>query len=195
MILSQPDIRAAVEKHEIRFSPPLEQDQWGEASVDLRLGYTFTTFKSRKTLKNLTVSLAEGLQALEQLKIWDTTDLSTTTHQKSFKLEPGMFVLAMTHESIVVPNDKIALIEGRSTYARAGLSMHQTAPWIQPGREGPIVLEIMNNGTLNIELTPVIDKPCQLSFFQLSSPVPDTELYGTRSTDRYQRQRHPLEQK
>ena len=195
MVLSQPDIKAAVEKERIRFTPELEPDQWGEASIDLRLGYTFTTFKAQKDLQGITISVAKGLQTLGKLNIWDTTDLRETAHQKSFKLEPQAFVLAMTYERIVVPDDMIALVEGRSTYARVGLSMHQTAPWIQPGWDGPIVLEIMNSGPINIELTPVIDRPCQLSFFQLSQPVPTAELYGARKTDVYQGQQHPLQHK
>lgn len=36
----------------------------------------------------------------------------------------------MSSESVIV--------EGRSTCARVGLGMHQTAPGIQPGFEGPI---------------------------------------------------------
>lgn len=86
----------------------------------------------------------------------------------------------------------IALIEGRSTYARVGLSMHQTAPWIQPGWDGQIILEIMNNGPLQIELTPLKDRPCQLTFFTLSSPVSEDMAYGARETDVYQRQTHSL---
>ena len=47
-----------------------------------------------------------------------------------------MFVLAMTYEKVTMPLDMIAMVEGRSTYARVGLSMHQTAPWIHPAFEG-----------------------------------------------------------
>jgi deoxycytidine triphosphate deaminase len=57
MILSQPQIREAVERGEIRFDPPLEERQWHEASVDLRLGAKFTKLKAAKGLK---VSLAHG---------------------------------------------------------------------------------------------------------------------------------------
>lgn len=42
MILSQVNLRAAVEAGQIGFDPPLEDRQWGEASVDLRLGFSFT---------------------------------------------------------------------------------------------------------------------------------------------------------
>ena len=110
-----------------------------------------------------------------------------------YDLEPGGFVLAMTHESVTVPSDMIALVEGRSTYARMGLSMHQTAPWIQPGWTGRIVLEIRNAGPLTIRLTPLVDRPCQLTFFRLTSPVPEGQLYGTRPSEFYANQKHPLQ--
>ena len=45
MVLSQAVIRKAVKDKMIVFDPPLEERQWGEASVDLRLGRSFTTLK------------------------------------------------------------------------------------------------------------------------------------------------------
>ena len=193
MVLSQPDLRKAVEEGRISFSPALEENQWGEASVDLRLGFSFTIL--RKDLKGLKVSVATGLQALGAANFWRTQvlkEFDEVGKRQTYSLEPQEFVLAMTHEKVVVPRDMIALIEGRSTYARVGLSMHQTAPWIQPGWDGQIILEIMNNGPLTIELTPLIDRPCQLTFFHLSSPLPDNMAYGARETDVYQGQTHPL---
>ena len=86
----------------------------------------------------------------------------------------------------------IARVEGRSTYARVGLSMHQTAPWIQPGWSGPIILEIKNNGPLAIKLTPEKDRPCQITFFKLTSEVPEGYEYGAKSGDSYQHQNHPI---
>jgi len=192
MILSQPDLRRAVKRGKIVFDPPLEDDQWGEASVDLRLGFSFTRLKK---LPGMKVSVAQGLSALGASGFWETMELperDTFGNRSSFPLNPGDFVLAMTFEKIHVPSDLIALIEGRSTYARVGLSMHQTAPWVQPGWRGPIVLEIMNNGPLTIELTPVIDRPCQLTFFELTSALPPALAYGARATDVYQNQAHPL---
>jgi len=61
MILSQPELREAVAKGEIRFDPPLEERQWHEASVDLRLGLKFTKLTAKKGLK---FSLAHGFPAL-----------------------------------------------------------------------------------------------------------------------------------
>ena len=192
MILSQQDLRKAVEAGEIKFEPALEDPQWGEASVDLRLGHQFTKFKN---ISGVTISVAEGLKALGSLDLWTTKELKSDNgfgHPEDLVLHPGEFLLALTHESITVPRDMIALIEGRSTYARVGLSMHQTAPWIQPGWSGPIILEMMNHGPLEIKLTPTVDRPCQLTFFQLTSEVPWEKAYGARSTDVYQDQEHPL---
>ncbi len=192
MILSQVELRKAVADGEIAFSPILEERQWGEASVDLRLSFQFTKFRDAP---NITVSVAEGLGPLANLGLWDTKTLSEKDEfgeRETFELKPGEFVLALTHESITVPRNMIALVEGRSTYARMGLSMHQTAPWIQPGWEGPIVLEIANHGKFTMKLTPLIDKPCQVTFFQLTSSLPDDLAYGSRPGDSYQHQDHPL---
>ena len=195
-VLSQPDLRQAVAAGRIAFDPPLEEDQWGEASVDLRLGFRFTRLRD---LPGMRVSIAEGLDALGVEGFWMTKDLRERDElgkRETFPLAPGEFVLAMTHEHISVPNDLIGLVEGRSTYARVGLSMHQTAPWIQPGwKHTRIVLEIKNHGGVTIDLTPLIDRPCQLSFFELSSPLPPEMLYGARRTDVYQDQEHPLKHK
>jgi dCTP deaminase len=190
MILSQPDLRRAVEAGRISFDPPIEESQWGEASIDLRLGFTFTKLKS---LGNVKVSIAERIALPEGF--WDTMTLETADtfgRRQTFDLGPREFVLAMTYESVTIPNDTIALVEGRSSYARMGLSMHQTAPWIQPGWRGRIVLEIMNHGPLTIILTPLADRPCQLTFFKLSRPLPEKMIYGARPTDIYRDQEHPL---
>ena len=193
MILSQPALKRAVDDGDISFNPPLEKDQWGEASVDLRLGFSFTILDE---IRGMTLSVAEGLEGIAKAGFWKTKNLKERdVHDKRefFTLAPREFVLAMTHESIKVPSNLIALVEGRSTYPRLGLSMHQTAPWIQPGWTGQIVLEIMNNGPLNIQLTPIIDRPCQLTFFQLSDALPENLSYGSRKTDRYKDQDHPID--
>ena len=113
-------------------------------------------------------------------------------NRQTFPLAPGGFILGFTYERIRVPRNLIALVEGRSTYARLGISMHQTAPWVQPGWEGPIVLEIMDNGPLTVELTPLDDKPCQLTFFQLTSELPPRIAYPAKPDGGFQNQRHPI---
>jgi dCTP deaminase len=141
------------------------------------------------------VSVADGLGALGRSGFFTTKELKPKDEfgdPENFILHPDSFILAMTYESIKVPKNMIALIEGRSTYARVGLSMHQTAPWIQPGWSGSIILEMMNNGPLDIKLTPLIDRPCQLTFFELKTELPSEMAYGARESDAYRDQKHPL---
>jgi len=192
MILSQINLRAAVKAGDIEFTPALEERQWGEASVDLRLGFSFTRLEKAP---GLIVSVADGLGALGRSGFFTTKELKPKDEfgdPENFILHPDSFILAMTYESIKVPKNMIALIEGRSTYARVGLTMHQTAPWIQPGWSGSIILEMMNNGPLDIKLTPLIDRPCQLTFFELKTELPSEMAYGARESDAYRDQKHPL---
>jgi dCTP deaminase len=193
MILSQPDIRREVKKGRIVFDPPLEEKQWGEASVDLRLGFIFTRLVD---LPNMKVSVADGFGGLARAGFWERIELTERDEKgdrRAYTLAPGEFVLAMTHEAVTVPRNMIGMVEGRSTYARVGLTMHQTAPWIQPGWDrSRIILEIKNNGPLKIELTPLIDRPCQLTFMRLTAPVPKRLAYGSRPTDVYQGQEGPF---
>jgi dCTP deaminase len=191
MILSQTELRAAIAAGEIKLEPPPEEHQWGEASIDLRLGTRFTKVQNVPGLK---LSLHGGPPQLSG--IWKTLDLPLRNdfgQLNSFCLEPNDFILAMTHERITVPRSLVALVEGRSTYARFGISMHQTAPWIQPGWSGPIVLEIKNHGPTKVELTPLLDRPCQLTFFQLTSALPLELAYGSKDGNRFADQAHPLE--
>lgn len=192
MILSRPEIRAAVDRGDVKFDPPLEERQWGEASVDLRLGLNFTKLKKAD---GLTVSMAQGIGTIAQSGLWQQRTLRTKDDfgkRETYTLEPDEFILALTYERIWMPRNLIAMVEGRSTYARVGLSMHQTAPWIQPGWNGQITLEIRNSGPLKIELTPLIDMPCQLTFFQLTSELAEAAAYGSRSGDVFQNQKAAL---
>jgi dCTP deaminase len=188
MLLSQPDIRKRVEAGDIFLSPSIDENQWGEASIDLRLGFDFTKINEAP---GATFSVSEGLSTIAASNLWSQKRLKQKDEHgecENFVLKPGDFVLALTHETIQIPSDLIGLVEGRSTYARMGLTMHQTAPWIQPGWRGQITLEIRNAGPLQISLTPLLDRPCQLSFITLSTPLDKESLYGAQDGGRYQNQ-------
>lgn len=187
MILSRPEIRKAVARGEIRFDPELSDRQWGDASVDLRLGLKFTKFKA----SNVIIPLAQGIKQISDTGLWHEETFPVRDafgKRKSFCLEPEEFILAQTYERIWIPRNLIARVEGRSTYARVGISVHETAPWLQPGWDGQITLEIRNSGPLRIELMPIDDMPCQVTFFRLTSEIPEDEAYGSRATDSFQHQ-------
>jgi len=188
MILAQAEIREEIERGNIKFDPPLEVTQFAEASVNLRLGLKFTKFIPAQNVK---LSLADGMAGVKGTQLWTDEvfqEFDNFGKRRSYFLEHGEFILATTYERMWVPRNLIAMVEGRSTYARFGVSMHQTAPWLQPGWNGHITLEICNNGENIIELTPIRDKPCQVTFFKLTSEVPEDAAYGSRPTDSFQNQ-------
>src|SRR5262249_20106755 len=93
---------------------------------------------------------------------------------------------------VTIPNNLVGLIEGRSSYARLGLTTHLTAPKIDPGFSGNITLEIANLGGLPIKLRAGVERISQLMLVRLSKPVPDKDLYGTAASDVFQNQATPI---
>lgn len=70
-----------------------------------------------------------------------------------YVLKPGEFVLGQTLEKLSVSNDIGMLIDGRTTMARLGITIHKTATFIHPGHTDSIItLEIHNVGNFNVEL-------------------------------------------
>jgi dCTP deaminase len=73
---------------------------------------------------------------------------------QEFILQPKQFVLGQTYELIGLDADVGMLIDGATTLARIGLSIHQSATFINPGQDPNIItLEIFNAGPWQIKLT------------------------------------------
>lgn len=99
-------------------------------------------------------------------------------------INPYDFVLGRTEETITLPADIVGLVEGKSSLARLGLSIHQTGGWIDAGFSGTITLEFYNCSPNPIILTAGMPI-AQIVFFQTAeSETP----YGTRGTSKYQNQ-------
>lgn len=192
-ILSRREIESAIERDEIRFEPPPAANQFAEASVNLRLGYTFTKLKDDLPLK---VPLGKrGISTVAESGLWiehTYKRFDRFNKREAHCIEPREFILGQTLERIWIPRNLIGRVEGRSSYARVGLSIHQTAPWLQPGWNGQITLEFYNCGPLRLELVPEDDMPCQVTFFKLSSELAESEAYGSHITDSFQNQNTPL---
>ncbi len=93
----------------------------------------------------------------------DAYEIVEIGEDEKFELAPGDFVLARTYEKVAISPRIAMFIEGRSTLARLGISVTQTAMVIESGHGFPdkyhanprkIVLEISNTGPFNIYLTP-----------------------------------------
>ena len=133
MILSDKTIRELISRGELDISP-LKDIQIQPASVDVRLGNSFSIVNSGNNVIKMDVPVAYH-------------SLTTDT----FLLLPKQFVLATTMEYFRLPKDLTAFVEGRSSIGRLGLFI-QNAGWVDPGFEGEITLELFNASDHAIEL-------------------------------------------
>ena len=119
-------------------------------------------------------------------------DLWETVETDRYLLEPGRLVLAQTFESIAMPNHLMGLVEGRSSFARIGITAHLAAPKIDPGFKGTITLEMTNQGRADVELIAGEDEPAQLMFLRLSDRLEEDEGYGSGPHDIFDGQDSPI---
>jgi dCTP deaminase len=101
--------------------------------------------------------------------------------EESFTLHPGQLVLGMTIESLELPTDLLARLEGRSSLGRLGIIVHGTASVFDPGWIGNPTLELGNVGILPVSLYAGM-RICSFTFETLSSPaeVPYTKKVGSK---------------
>ncbi|HSU71330.1 MAG TPA: dCTP deaminase [Micrococcaceae bacterium] len=177
MLISDRDIRAEIDAKRIVLDP-FEASMVQPSSVDVRIDRFFRLFDNHKYAH---IDPAEDQPEL--------TRLVEVAPDEPFILHPGEFVLGSTYETVTLPDDVAARLEGKSSLGRLGLLTHSTAGFIDPGFSGHVTLELSNVATLPIKLWPGM-KIGQLCFFQLSSPA--EHPYGTGDYgNRYQGQRGP----
>jgi dCTP deaminase len=177
VLLSDRDIRAELDAGRVVLDP-LDPDMLQPSSIDVRLDRYFRLFDNHK------YPFIDPSQ--EQP---DLTRLVEVAPDEPFVLHPGEFVLGSTFESVTLPDDVAARLEGKSSLGRLGLLTHSTAGFIDPGFGGHVTLELSNVATLPITLWPGM-KIGQMCFFRLSSPAEHpygSQAYGSR----YQGQRGP----
>jgi len=183
LILSKPDILAYIRKKKIQFDREIRESDIAQVSVDLHLGRKFSVLKPLPS-HITSIYVDEGL--------WEAEDLWEHFEQDEYTLHPNKFVLARTLEEVTIPGDLVGLVEGRSSWARAGVTIHVTAPKIDPGFHGSITLEMFNFSQAKITLRAEKDTPAQLMFLRVSKPLEKGQLYGTKSSDRFQHQTEPI---
>lgn len=125
-------------------------DQYTVSSVDLRLGSTFLVSR----VPNYT-HITPHRQSSEgpdetslTYKIFERIELVVG---QEFILHPHQFVLACTLEYISLPSNLSALVLGRSSWGRLGLTI-ATATAVQPGFRGCLTLELRNLGETPLPL-------------------------------------------
>jgi dCTP deaminase len=85
-------------------------------------------------------------------------------------IRPGQFFIGETLEILTLPEDIIGRLEGKSSFARLGIVIHQTSARFDPGWAGPAALELRNNSDNDVIIY-CGDKICAFSFERLSFPV------------------------
>jgi dCTP deaminase len=138
---------------------PFDESNVEPASVDLRLG---------NDTKHV-----ESSDKFPIVRTRTDTDESLVYHDigpERFTIDSGDFVLATTKERVELPDDIVGEVLGRSSLGRLGISVHQTAGYIDPGFEGEITLELSNHGPAPVELHQG-QRICQIVFNELSSPA------------------------
>jgi len=157
MFLSDGDIKRAVEGGSIVIRD-FDEARLQPASYDVLLGNRFVLTDSHATT------------AIDPArKIYAQTQEVTIEDGDSFVLHPNMSVLG-TLKDYVGSNEYLIQISGKSSLARIGLVVHNTAGIINPGHFLHITLELANFNTVPIILRPGMPI-AQLTFSKLSSPV------------------------
>lgn len=161
MLLPDHHIQTAIESGEITVTP-FDPHMIQPASLDLRISD----------------------------QIIDTKNLDPHPHTFThYRLNPGVFALASTLETIHIPPHLAGRVEGKSSHGRRGLHIHATAGFIDPGFHGQITLELYNAGPDPIHITPGMPI-AQLSLTTLTTPA--ARPYGSPGIgSHYQHQTGP----
>ena len=157
-VLSDQEIWEALASGEIVLDPPPEPEQVSPSSIDLRLGDSFVTYPDYPSAVSTSIDVSKHA-TLEVINALGTT--TKIGGGQSFTIPPHKLVLAWTLERVKVSPRLAARIEGRSSLARLGLMLHQTAPTVHATFEGNLQLELYNHSNFGLTVRPGI-VICQL---------------------------------
>lgn len=176
------DIEAYLLNGKLKITPQPTSSCINGATVDVRLGNRFRTFQEHTTpYIDLSGPKEEVSAVLERVM----SDEIILPDGEAFYLHPGELALAVTLESVTIPDDLVGWLDGRSSLARLGLMVHVTAHRIDPGWQGQIVLEFYNSGKIPLALRPGMTIGA-LSFEILTGPA--ARPYNRRQDAKYKDQ-------
>ena len=177
MVLSDRTIKEELAKGRIIIEP-LDLSCIQPASVDLHLDRRLLVFRNTRQ---------PFIDVRQEMP--DLTEIEEIPKDTPFILHPREFVLGSTLESVSLPEDIVARLEGKSSLGRLGLLIHSTAGYVDPGWNGHLTLELSNVANLPITLYFGM-KIGQISFLPLSTPAENP--YGSPALgSKYQGQVEP----
>ncbi|MCX7028234.1 MAG: dCTP deaminase [Spirochaetes bacterium] len=142
MILTHDEILAEIDSGRIGIDP-FERGAIGPASVDLRLGSEIRIYSPMPQVISITAA-SNYREMTYKLEL----------DEAGYVIKPGELVLGITLERITLPTDIAGWLGSRSRFARLGLMVHVSAPFMQPGISNNQVLEIFNTGPNFLRLVP-----------------------------------------
>jgi dCTP deaminase len=172
-LLCDREIAELILNRSLRIVPLVDLDQQlGSTSLDIRLG---TSFEVYLPAYRRAVDAGDAIVSPYESGPIDLDFLEYII------LLPGQIVLAHSFEYVKLPDTIAGDLEGRSSYARLGLQVHLTAGMIDPGFEGVITLELVNNGPNPIKLSPGV-RIAQLRMKRVLTPA---RPYSRRHVAKY----------
>jgi dCTP deaminase len=166
MILTDREIRLALQSGTLTIRPAPTEEAYASTSVDLTLDPTITEFVDREA--DMYFDPGRRDYKLEAVLAQETRRIEIgESDDRRYELVPGKLILAWTAEYVDLRRSPrlAARVEGKSSLGRLGLAVHVTAPTIHAGFNGRIRLEVINHGRVPIRLRPGM-RICQLIFEQ-----------------------------
>jgi dCTP deaminase len=176
VILSDRSIHEAIASGRLGiepFDPKLVQP----SSIDVRLDNKFLVFRNTKRAYIDVKQPADDL--MEMIEVGQDEPMF---------LHPHEFVLGSTIERVIMPDDLVGRLEGRSSLGRLGVVIHSTAGFIDAAFQGHVTLEISNLANLPIALYPGM-RIGQISFSLMTTPA--DRPYGAARGSKYSGQQLP----
>lgn len=156
MFLSDSDIKKAVRDGSIIIKP-FDAKRLQPASYDIRLGNRFVVNEESQT------HMIDPVK-----KVYAKTREIVKKDGEEFILHPGISVLG-TSKEYFGSDHFLVQVGGKSSLARVGLMIHNTAGIINPGHFLHITFEITNQNNVPIIIRPGMEI-AQITFSMISSP-------------------------
>ncbi|HVB20190.1 MAG TPA: dCTP deaminase [Candidatus Paceibacterota bacterium] len=186
MFLSDVDIKKGIKDGSIVIRP-FDLKKLQPASYDVTLGNKFEV-----TNRHVTV-IVDPVH-----KIYPQTRTVKIKDGDAFVLHPGESVLGKQREFIGVNREHLVLLSGKSSLARAGLVVHNTAMLFNPCHYFYPIFELVNTSNVPIVLRPGMTI-AQLLFARLSSPsgrtYKETGRYGAKNSNHFIEERKTIAKK
>ena len=182
MILSDRDLRNALGSLALETDEPnrpFEARQIQPCSIDLRLDRHFWVLRRPLPRRSLDFRNNAWIGEVDMGRLFRPRSLQLG---EGIRIRPGEMLLGRTFEKFTIPNGFAGKLEGRSTFARLGLSIHCTGDFINPGWRGRMPLQLVNHGRLPIVVTPYLEI-CQLLVIRTTTE--SDQQYGGDGTHKY----------